>query len=133
VSFDLPSLLIGLIPGMIIGHCTRCRFTCPNGDQGKGGFWCRCNDRALKDALKPDANFDASAGVSPEKAQRIYDNVTDDPSYQELVAELAKECTCTPPGNRPCDSLLAGGLCDDLHLGEREACDGFDEDEPDNL
>jgi hypothetical protein len=37
--------------------------------------------------------------------------------------------------------LLAGGLCDDLHLGEREACDGFDEfdedefdeDEPDNL
>jgi hypothetical protein len=66
VSFDLPSLLIGLIPGMIIGHCTRCRFTCPNGDQGKGGFWCRCNDRALKDALKPDANFDAAGGGQVE-------------------------------------------------------------------
>jgi hypothetical protein len=77
VSFDLPSLLIGLIPGMIIGHCTRCRFTCPNGDQGKGGFWCRCNDRAFQDALKPDANFDVSAGALPlvsfpEKAQSVY-------------------------------------------------------------
>ena len=72
-------------------------------------------------------------GIQFDRAQRRYDNMHDDPSYQELVAELAKECTCTPESDRPCDGLLAGGHCDNLHLGPREACDGFDEDEPDNL
>lgn len=68
-----------------------------------------------------------------DAAQRRYDNLHDDPSYQDLVAELVKECTCTPESARPCDGLLAGGLCDDLHMEERRAYDGFDEDEPDNL
>ena len=71
-----------------------------------------------------------------DRAQRRYDNMHDDPSYQDLVAELAKECTCTPESARPCDGLLAGGLCDDLHLSPRKACDGFDEEfdeEPDDL
>lgn len=26
----------------------------------------------------------------------------DDPEYQKLVEELAKDCTCTPLGERPC-------------------------------
>ena len=72
-------------------------------------------------------------GPKFDKAQRRYDNMSDDPSYQDFVAELAKECTCTPESARPCDGLLAGGLCDNLRLGPREVCDGFDEDEPDNL
>jgi hypothetical protein len=62
-----------------------------------------------------------------------YDDMHDDPGYQALVVELASKCTCTPISDRPCDGLLAGGLCDDLHLEERNACDGFDEDEPDDL
>ena len=65
-------------------------------------------------------------GSNFDKAQRRYDDMHDDPSYQDLVAELAKHCTCTPASDRPCDGLLAGGLCDDLHLDPREACDGID-------
>jgi hypothetical protein len=87
--------------------------------------------------MTTDAQFYRESAALHE-AQRIYDNVTDDPSYQELVAELAKECTCTPVGNRPCDGLLAGGLCDDLHMDGRkddldDQEDTRNEDEPDNL
>ena len=49
-------------------------------------------------------------GIQFDRAQWRYDNANDDPSYQDLVVELAKECRC--PGDRPCDGLLAGGLCD---------------------
>jgi hypothetical protein len=61
-----------------------------------------------------------------------YANMTDDPSYQALVHELAKQCTCTPESDRPCAGLLAGGLCDDLHMG-REITDEEDDTEPDDL
>ena len=71
-------------------------------------------------------------GPKFDKAQRRYDNMSDDPSYQDFVAELAKECTCTPESARPCSGLLAGGLCDDLHM-EREITDEDDDTEPDDL
>lgn len=60
-----------------------------------------------------------SQGFGPlfDRAQQRYDNAHDDPSYQDLVAELAQECTCSPKSDRPCAGLLAGGLCDDLHTG----------------
>ena len=58
--------------------------------------------------------------------------MTDDPSYQALVQELAKQCSCTPESDRPCAGLLAGGLCDDLHM-EREITDEDDDIEPDDL
>ena len=71
-------------------------------------------------------------GRTFDRAQRHYDNMHDDPSYQELVAELAGQCTCTPKSDRPCAGLLAGGLCDDLHM-EREITDEDDDTEPDDL
>ena len=40
--------------------------------------------------------------------------------YDQLVEQLAKICTCTPLSDRPCDGLLAGGLCDDLHFDGRQ-------------
>jgi hypothetical protein len=43
------------------------------------------------------------------------------PEHQKLVGELAVKCTCTPKSERPCAGLLAGGLCDDLHLDGPEA------------
>ncbi len=33
-----------------------------------------------------------------------------------MVEELAKQCTCQPQHLRPCDGLMAGGLCDELDL-----------------
>lgn len=32
--------------------------------------------------------------------------------YQKFVEESAKECHCHPDCGRPCDGVLAGGLCD---------------------
>ena len=60
-----------------------------------------------------------------------YANMTDDPSYQALVEELAKQCDCLPPHLRPCDGLLAGGPCDELDLREPEDPDE-DDTEPDD-
>jgi len=77
-----------------------------------------------------------SQGFGPlfDKAQRAYDNQHDDPSYQKLVAELAEKCTCTPTSDRPCDGLLAGGLCDDLHMdGKSDDLDDDEDMEPDEL
>jgi len=62
-----------------------------------------------------------------------YANMTDDPSYQALVQELAAQCTCTPESDRPCAGLLAGGLCDDLHMGSELGDPDEQETEPDDL
>jgi hypothetical protein len=38
----------------------------------------------------------------------------DTPEYHAFVEECAKHCTCDEE-MRPCDSCLAGGICDDFH------------------
>lgn len=37
-------------------------------------------------------------------------NYFESPDYQRFVADMAKHCRCTH--NRPCDGVLAGGMCD---------------------
>lgn len=44
----------------------------------------------------------------------------DDPDYAIWVEKLAEQCTCTPHSDRPCDGLLAGGMCDDLHMDRED-------------
>ena len=69
-----------------------------------------------------------------DRAQRVYDNRNDDQTWAELCAELAQECTCTPQSDRPCAGLLAGGLCDDLHMGREITNEDDDNDtEPDDV
>lgn len=34
--------------------------------------------------------------------------------YQKFVESMAQYCHCEPIGNRPCDGVLAGGLCDGM-------------------
>jgi hypothetical protein len=36
----------------------------------------------------------------------------DTPEYQQFVEEMAKLCRCYHPNQKPCDGVLAGGLCD---------------------
>lgn len=36
--------------------------------------------------------------------------------YQKFVESMAEHCHCTPEDDRPCDGVLAGCPCDDLHL-----------------
>ena len=45
---------------------------------------------------------------------RGYTDPTDDPAYQEYVNKCAEHCTCEPPHQRPCDGVLAGGMCDQM-------------------
>jgi len=42
-------------------------------------------------------------------------DLADQEEYSRHVEKLARECTCNGV-SRPCDGLLAGGLCDNLDL-----------------
>lgn len=88
--------------------------------------------KAGEESMQAELNAMKQAGpqlfegcVDAPKPQ--YEDPYDDPAYQQFVEEMAKDCKCTPLSNRPCDGLLAGGLCDDLHT-DRE-CDDYERDE----
>lgn len=59
--------------------------------------------------------------------------MTEDPyeteEYQKFVEEQAQYCFCES-GDRPCDGVLAGGLCD-RNVGDYERDEFIDEDEED--
>lgn len=38
--------------------------------------------------------------------------------YQKFVESMAQYCHCEPASNRPCDGVLAGGLCDGMDWRE---------------
>lgn len=46
---------------------------------------------------------------------------TDD--YTKFVEAMAKLCRCEPSSCRPCDGVLAGGLCDRMDWRERDRDD----------
>lgn len=61
------------------------------------------------------------------------DDPTDDPAYQAWLADLATQCRCS---DKPCDGLMAGGLCDDLDWTEFDVDWDLDSDNqpnPDDL
>ena len=50
--------------------------------------------------------------------------------YSKFVESMVPNCRCEPYSCRPCDGVLAGGLCD--CAGHREwVCGGYFEDEED--
>ena len=53
-----------------------------------------------------------------------------DPSYQRFVEDMARECHCRED-DRPCDGLLAGGLCDSHGKSPGEDCDWRDRGDQD--
>ena len=57
--------------------------------------------------------------------------MTETQARQQLIEELALQCTCTPLSDRPCDGLLAGGLCDNLQMGRGSDVDDDPESEHD--
>ena len=51
--------------------------------------------------------------IDPPKLPEVEDPYdTDD--YAAFVETMAKHCHCEPPSARPCDGVLAGGLCDEM-------------------
>lgn len=52
---------------------------------------------------------------------------------EKLIEQLTLLCTCTPDSDRPCAGLLAGGLCDDLHMGRELDDPDEQETEPEDL
>lgn len=59
-----------------------------------------------------------------------YEDMTDDPAYQAFVESMAQYCHCADR-YKPCDGVLAGGLCDDMGHDERD--DPLYSDEYDDL
>lgn len=56
--------------------------------------------------------------------------------YDAFVQSMAKHCQCLPLEHRPCDGVLAGGLCD--RLGHYDKTDvgmwvGYDDTDDDEL
>lgn len=47
------------------------------------------------------------------------ENPLDDPGYQKLVEDLAKECKCVGI-DKPCDGLLGGGFCDRFNMDNQD-------------
>lgn len=48
------------------------------------------------------------------------------PEYTRFVECMADKCECEPSSVRPCDGVLAGGLCDGIDWSEgRYDDDGF--------
>lgn len=47
-------------------------------------------------------------------------NPADDAAYQAEIDRLSLLCNCTGI-DRPCDGLLAGGMCDNLHFDREDA------------
>jgi hypothetical protein len=52
-------------------------------------------------------------------------DITQDPEYQKFVESMVPHCHCAER-HRPCDGVLAGGLCDENH-GSLYADDEGDE------
>lgn len=82
----------------------------------------------MSDDLNQDGSQPSSPSAGYESVEDIFRQVAlmrpappkdEDPyqseEYQKFVESMVEHCRCTPEGNRPCDGVLAGGLCDDLH------------------
>lgn len=65
-----------------------------------------------------DARLQAIYDQMPSKESEP-SNPLDDPGYQALVEQLAKDCRCVGV-DKPCDGLMGGGLCDKLNMSEGE-------------
>lgn len=50
--------------------------------------------------------------MDPAEPKPDHDAPWDDPEYDKFVASLVPHCRCA--NDRPCDGVLAGGLCDDI-------------------
>jgi hypothetical protein len=53
----------------------------------------------------------------------------DTPEYAAFVAEMAKHCRCLPLERRPCDGVLAGGMCDGMGRDAGEEVELEEEEE----
>lgn len=59
----------------------------------------------------------------------IDDDLLNDPEYQAFVEGQRKHCGCDDR-YCPCDGVLAGGMCDDIHDDSHfDEDDDFDEDD----
>lgn len=80
------------------------------------------------DAVHPDRSSDALLPFerSPFNEEDPYAT----PEYQAFLEDVAKYCRCEY--GKPCDGVLAGGMCDGLTLDERDYWSGWEEWENEN-
>jgi hypothetical protein len=66
-----------------------------------------------------------SKGPEPQPTTEAYVNPYDTPEYQQFISDMVKHCRCSH--DRPCDGLLAGGLCDNIQRIEDDDPDQDDD------
>lgn len=69
-------------------------------------------------ATNPDTTQHATANAVASSAVVCADALPDPEdaeAYSAWLDSLANQCTCENV-DRPCDGLLGGGLCDEIHL-----------------
>lgn len=104
-------------------------------DERRTGFY--------KNRISPLANQKDGKVISHQEADRIYregyfkehgnpygapiNRSTNDDGYDKFVEEMSQHCRCCD-SNRPCDGVLAGGICDNIQETDEEIFEEYDED-----
>lgn len=94
----------------------------------EGWHWCAEFDGLLVGPGMSELRFCKCLPKDHPAFQTLPEDPYDTPEYQAFVEEMAKHCHCEPVHRRPCDGVLAGGMCDDMR-NEREDLVKFDEDD----
>lgn len=55
---------------------------------------------------------DASLNSAPHGSAS--EDIFNSEEYEKFVNSMVSYCDCEPPHRRPCDGVLAGGLCDEM-------------------
>jgi len=69
--------------------------------------------------MNPDKEFEQIFSFPPVQGSK------EEEEYEKFVQSMVAHCHCCS-SNKPCDGVLAGGICDNIQEDER---DGFDWDE----
>ena len=69
------------------------------------------NGESVEKILEEVAMMGVGSGAGFGSSTR---DITEDEEYQKFVESMVPHCRCTAQP-RPCDGVLAGGLCDNLH------------------
>ena len=72
---------------------------------------------------------DAAKMKSPIVGHETVEDYFNSPEYAAFVESMAQHCHCESPHPRPCDGVLAGGICDGLRDDRFERDEDFEEDD----
>jgi hypothetical protein len=97
----------------------------------EGWHWCNEFDGLLVGPEMGELRFCKCLPKDHPALKTIPEDPYDTPEYHAFVESTVPHCRCNPPERRPCDGVLAGGLCDDMGNGPEldDRDEEYDEEE----